>query len=103
MRKVFHISRSDERLSSNPMADFDKWKTALICHQGLFQYRRMPFGLTNVPATFQRLMGKLFNGKEWDLDDSLEVNGGTVWLVWEKCCHFESANLQLKFTPEMSI
>ena len=28
------------------MADTSKWKTAFTCHMGLFQYRRMPFGLT---------------------------------------------------------
>jgi len=39
----------------------------------------MTFGLTNAPATFQRLMGKLFGAKDWDfvfvyLDDILVVS-----------------------------
>jgi hypothetical protein len=34
----------------------DKYKTAFICSQGLFEYNVMPFGLTNAPATFQRFM-----------------------------------------------
>ena len=58
------------------MAESSKHKTAFVCHLGQYQYRRMPFGLTNVPATFQRLMSQLFSGKEWEfvsvyLDDVL--------------------------------
>ena len=45
----------------------DKQKTAFVCHQGLYQYRRMPFGLTNVPATFQQLIDKLFDKQRWPL------------------------------------
>ena len=56
-----------------------KEKTAFACHVGHFQYRRMPFGLTNTPATFQRLMSQLFSGKAWEfvfvyLDDLLIVS-----------------------------
>ena len=59
-----------------------KPKTAFTCHLGLYQYQQMPFGLTNVPATFQRLIGKLFGGKDRDfifvyLDDILVASKST--------------------------
>ena len=39
-----------------PMAEEDRDKTAFTCEFGLFRYLRMPFGLQNAPATFQRAM-----------------------------------------------
>lgn len=42
------------------MAEEDKEKTAFICPLGFFQLERMPQGITGAPATFQRLMEKIF-------------------------------------------
>jgi len=35
-------------------------KTTFTCPYGTFAYRKMPFGLCNVPATFQRCMMAVF-------------------------------------------
>ena len=51
-------------------------KSAFTTHHGLFEFVRMPFGLCNAPATFQRLMQVVLSGLEWHscfayLDDIL--------------------------------
>ena len=40
----------------------DFHKTAFVCHQGKFEFLRMPLGVRNAPAVFQQLMQKLFRG-----------------------------------------
>ncbi|KAE8228133.1 hypothetical protein CF326_g6948 [Tilletia indica] len=43
----------------------DRWKTAFVCHRGLFQYRTVPFGLRNAPSVFQRLMDRILGSLRW--------------------------------------
>ena len=43
----------------------DREKTAFCTHEGLFEFRIMPFGLCNAPATFQRLMDAVLAGLQW--------------------------------------
>ena len=44
----------------------DRPKTAFVTHKGLFQYKVLPFGLTNAPATFERLMELVLRGLQWE-------------------------------------
>ena len=54
----------------------DQEKTAFVTQGGLYEFRVMPFGLVNVPATVERLMERVLRGIDWSecfvyLDDIL--------------------------------
>ena len=53
-----------------PNAQEDQEKTTFTCPYNTFAYRRMPFGLCNAPATFQRCMLSIFSDM---VQDFIEV------------------------------
>ncbi|XP_064469873.1 uncharacterized protein LOC135384605 [Ornithodoros turicata] len=53
---VFTILDCSRGFLQIPVGEEDIQKTAFTCHRGLFEFTRLPFGLSNSPASFQRLM-----------------------------------------------
>ena len=45
-----------------PLSEDSKPLTTINTHRGLYQYNRMPFGISSAPATFQRTMDNLLKG-----------------------------------------
>ena len=81
-------------------------KTAFATHSGLFQFRVVPFGLCNAPATFERLMDRVLQGLRWSrclvyLDDIISFGSTfddalvSLTLIFER---LRSYGLQLKST-----
>lgn len=87
-----------------PIHESDREKTAFITPSGLYQFKVMPFGLSNAPATFQRIMDALLSGIKWQrclvyMDDvivfarTFEEHLESLQLVFDK---LREAGLHLK-------
>jgi transposase InsO family protein len=84
VRDVYPLPRMDECLDSLGDAEYfstldantgfwqievaeeDRDKTTFSCHVGMYRFLRMPFGLVNAPATFQRAMDIILSEVRWD-------------------------------------
>jgi len=48
-----------------PVAAEDRDKTTFTSHTGLFRFLRLPFGMVNAPASFQRALDIILSGLRW--------------------------------------
>ena len=79
-------------------------KAAFVTNEGLFQFRVMPFGLCNAPATFERLMDRVLCGMRWSrclvyLDDVISFGRSVpeaIWRLEEVLARLSDFGLQLK-------
>ena len=87
-----------------PVAAEDIPKTAFVTKHGLFESPFLPFGLSNGPATFQRVMELALQGLQWNscliyLDDVI-IFGSTVEQHFNRLrqvlTRLRQANLKLK-------
>nr|GEU73865.1 reverse transcriptase domain-containing protein [Tanacetum cinerariifolium] len=57
-KKLQDLLRSNADIQ---MVEEDEYKTAFFAGKGIFYYQKMPFGLKNTGATYQRLVDKVFS------------------------------------------
>lgn len=84
LRNAHYLSTLDIKSAfwQIPMAEDSKKYTAFtVPNRGLFQFRRMPFGLCNAPAIWQRLMDRVLGS---DLEPNVFVYLDDVAIVTEK-------------------
>ena len=72
-RAGFHQQEIDEG---------SRYKTAFLTHEGLYQWKRLPMGLNNAPASFARMMQSILGSVGWEkcliyLDDVLVHTKGS--------------------------
>ncbi|XP_072022506.1 uncharacterized protein [Amphiura filiformis] len=75
-----------------PLTENAKPLTAFLAFDQLYQYRRMPFGLVNAPATFSRIMRKLLNNFDKVVNYIDDILVYTV--TWDE--HLEKLNELMK-------
>ncbi|GBN48124.1 Transposon Ty3-I Gag-Pol polyprotein, partial [Araneus ventricosus] len=84
-KDVYPLPRIDDTLDSLKGAQFfssmdlrsgywqievdeaDREKTAFVTPEGLYEFKVMPFGLCNAPATFERMMDNLLRHLKWTM------------------------------------
>ena len=97
--KYFSVIDMASGYTQVPVEEEHKHITAFCVPYGLFEYNRLPFGLSNAVATYSRLMTKIFSGELFFglliyLDDLLIYSKNfdehikKLRLVFEKLSHY---------------
>ena len=87
-----------------PLRKEDWQKTAFSTHMGLFEFTKTPMGVSNAPATFQRIMESVLNGLDVNIAviyiDDIVVPGRSFQETLERLTmvltRLEKAGLKLK-------
>ena len=60
-----------------PLHKDSKHLTAFITHDGVFQYKRMPYGLSSAPSAFQKILSSILSGVKgaFNIIDDIIVHG----------------------------
>ena len=77
-----------------PIAPEDQEKTTFTCPYGTFAYRRMPFGLCNAPAIFQRCMMAIFSDMVEEFIEIFMDDFSVFGSSFDNCLHNLSLVLQ---------
>jgi hypothetical protein len=60
--KIFSVLDMASGYHQIGIQEEDKENTAFSCHRGHFQFTKLPFGVNNGPATYQRCMDLILTG-----------------------------------------
>ena len=102
---VFSILDAARGYHQLPIAEEDRWKTAFLTHRGLYQCKRMPFGLKNAPLQFQSFMDSVLGSLRWTsalvyIDDILVFSDDLDSHAFHLATLLDSAiSVGLKFNP----
>ena len=69
------------------IAPEDQEKTTFTCPYRTFAFRRMPFGLCNAPATFQRCMMTIFSNMVEDIMEIFMDDFSVFGTSFDHCLH----------------
>ena len=65
--KIFTLLDLTSGFWQLPLSSESKHKSAFVTHHGQYQWKRLPFGLSNATITFQETMCKVFQGMNWKM------------------------------------